>query len=91
MVQAAKLERELLTKAALRTVHQVQEYVSGTLGWLGSLNSTADTPPPNSKTRHRWGFTPAAADPPAKKSRWGAKEPAPPPNPLQARLDEVNR
>ena len=31
------------------------------------------------------------ADPPAKRSRWGAKEPVAPPNPLQEKLDEVNR
>jgi hypothetical protein len=43
----------------------------------------------SSGRRSRWGTK--VADPPAKRSRWGAKEPVAPPNPLQLKLDEVNR
>ena len=43
----------------------------------------------SSGRRSRWGNK--VADPPAKRSRWGAKEPVAPPNPLQLKLDEVNR
>lgn len=63
VVQAARVERELLTKAALRAVKQMQEHVTNTLGWLGSLHSTPDTPSLPSKARHRWGFTGPGADP----------------------------
>ena len=51
--------------------------------------SDATAPTLSSGRRSRWGTK--VADPPAKRSRWGAKEPVAPPNPLQLKLDEVNR
>jgi len=61
VLSAAKVERELLTKAALHAVHQMQEHVASTLGWLGALHASPDPPPATAlsggKSRHRWGFT----------------------------------
>lgn len=68
VVKASRAEREMLAKSALQTVHQMQQYVSSTLGWLGSLHAAPDASPLPAKSRHRWGFTAPGGDPAAASS-----------------------